>query len=55
VGRGASGLLTGGIGYLVPLLGISEAIAVGASIYLIALGALLVLPETRGRDLAAKP
>jgi MFS family permease len=55
VGRGASGLVTGGIGYLVPWLGLSGAIAVGASSYLLALVALLVLPETRGRDLAAKP
>ena len=52
VGRGASGLVTGGIGYLVPLLTLNGAIAAGASIYLLALAALLVLPETRGRDLA---
>jgi MFS family permease len=55
VGRGASGLLIGGIGYLVPLLGFNGAMAVGACIYLIALGALLVLPETRGRDLTTHP
>jgi MFS family permease len=54
-GRGASGLVTGAIGYLTPLLGLGGAIGIGAGIYLISLVALMMLPETRGRDLAATP
>jgi MFS family permease len=53
LGRGASGLLTGGIGYLAPLIGLGSAMALGTSVYLVAIAALVVLPETRGRDLAA--
>ncbi len=54
MGRGASGLVTGAIGYLALQLGLSSAIAISASVYLISLAALLVLPETQGRDLVGK-
>ncbi len=54
LGRGASGLVTGGIGLLATTMDLSGAIAVGAAVYLVALAGLLFLPETRGRDLTAR-
>ena len=55
LGRGASGLVTGGIGILAAVIDLNIAIAIGASVYLVALAGLLFLPETRGRDLTARP
>jgi hypothetical protein len=55
LGRGASGLLAGGIGYLAPLIDLNGAIAVATSVYLALLPALWVLPETRARNLADSP
>ncbi|HLH24343.1 MAG TPA: MFS transporter [Chloroflexota bacterium] len=55
LGRGASGLVAGGIGLLAPAIDLNAAMAVGASVYLVALAGLVLLPETRGRDLTAHP
>jgi MFS family permease len=55
LGRGASGLVAGGIGVLASTIDLNGAIALGATVYLLALVALLMLPETRGRDLTASP
>ena len=55
LGRGASGLVAGGIGVLASAIDLNGAMALGATVYLLALAALLMLPETRGRDLTASP
>ena len=51
LGRGASGVVTAGIGFAAAGAGLGTLIALGALVYLLSLGALLVLPETRGTQL----
>ncbi|MDA0174080.1 MFS transporter [Solirubrobacter taibaiensis] len=52
VGRGIGALFPGIIGFLAAAVGLGGAIAFGVFGYVLALAALLVLPETAGRDIA---
>lgn len=52
VGRGVGALFPGIIGFLAAAIGLSGAIAFGVFGYVLAIGALAVLPETAGRDIA---
>ncbi|MBE2314872.1 MFS transporter [Solirubrobacter sp. CPCC 204708] len=52
VGRGIGALFPGVIGFLAAAIGLGGAIAFGVFGYVLAICALLVLPETAGRDIA---
>ena len=52
VGRGIGALFPGIIGFLAAAVGLGGAIAFGVFGYVLAIAALLVLPETAGRDIA---
>jgi MFS family permease len=51
LGRGASGVFTTGIGFAAAGPGLGILIALGAIVYVVSLGALRFLPETRGSQL----
>src|SRR3954454_15292598 len=53
VGRGIGALFPGIIGFLATAVGLGGAIAFGVFGYVLAIAALAVLPETRGRDIRA--
>lgn len=52
VGRGVGALFPGIIGFLAAAIGLGGAIAFGVFGYVLAIGALALLPETAGRDIA---
>jgi MFS family permease len=51
VGRGVGALFPGIIGFLATVVGLGGAVAFGVFGYVLAIGALAVLPETAGREL----
>jgi MFS family permease len=53
VGRGIGALFPGIIGFLAAAIGLGGAIAFGVFGYVLAIAALAVLPETRGREIRA--
>ena len=53
VGRGIGALFPGIIGFLAAAVGLGGAIAFGVFGYVLAIAALTVLPETRGREIRA--
>ena len=53
VGRGIGALFPGIIGFLAASIGLGGAVAFGVFGYVLAIGALALLPETRGREFAA--
>src|SRR3954447_7238025 len=53
VGRGIGDLFPGIIGFLAEAIGLGGAVAFGVSGYVLALVALIFLPETHGRQLHA--
>jgi sugar phosphate permease len=53
VGRGVGALFPGIIGFLAAAIGLGGAVAFGVFGYLLALAALTILPETRGREIRA--
>jgi MFS family permease len=53
VGRGVGALFPGIIGFLAAAIGLGGAVAFGVFGYVLAIGALALLPETHGRQFAA--
>jgi MFS family permease len=53
VGRGVGALFPGIIGFLASSIGLGGAVAFGVFGYVLAIGALALLPETHGREFAA--